>query len=191
MASTVTETTLRRLAGFRAANGCAVSLYLDLDPSSVPTAPDVSTKFSAVLNKAEKIADARARDRDCRMALRDDLERIRAWWDTDFDRDGSSGVAIFASSADGFFEALPLPDPAGDDAWIGSGLRISPLLSQLGRDGDLVAVVSRERGTVYRFGAGRLVEILDETEETPGSTTRAGGRRDAMPATSSTSSSST
>jgi peptide chain release factor subunit 1 len=168
MASTVTETTLRRLARFRAANGCAVSLYLDLDPSSAPTARDVSTKFNAVLDQAEKIADARASDRDCRMALRDDLERIRAWWDTDFDRDGARGVAIFASSADGFFQALPLAEPAGDDAWINSGLRISPLLSQLGRDGDLVAVLSRERGTVYRFEAGRLVEIIDETEETPG-----------------------
>ena len=28
--------------------------------------------------------------------------------------------------------------------------------------------MSRERGTVYRVAAGRLVEIVDETEETPG-----------------------
>ena len=168
MASTVTESLLRRLAAFRAPNGCAVSIYVDLDPSSTPTAPDVRGRFNAVVSHAEKLAEARAADRDCRLALRDDLERVRAWWDDDFDRDGAHGLAIFASSADGFFEVLSLAESAGDDAWIDSGLRLSPLLSQLGRDGDLVAVVSRERGTVYRFEAGRLVEIIDETEETPG-----------------------
>lgn len=168
MTSTVTETLLRRLAGFRAANGCAVSVYVDLDPSSTPTASDVDTKFNAVLSGAEKAAEARADDRDCRLALRDDLERIRSWWASDFDRDGARGVAVFASSADGFFETLLLPRAAGDDAWIGTGFRISPLVSQLGGDGDLVAVVSRERGTVYRLESGRLVEIADETEEQPG-----------------------
>ena len=151
MTSTVTETLLRRLAGFRAANGCAVTVYVDLDPSSTPTASDVDTKFNAVLSGAEKAAEARADDRDCRLALRDDLERIRSWWAADFDRDGARGVAVFASSADGFFETLPLARAAGDDAWIGAGFRISPLVSQLGRDGDLVAVVSRVRGTVYRL----------------------------------------
>ena len=38
MAETVTWSLLRELAGFRAEKGCAISLYLNLDPSEVPTA---------------------------------------------------------------------------------------------------------------------------------------------------------
>ena len=38
MAETVTWDRLRELAEFRAEKGCAISLYLDLDPSIVPTA---------------------------------------------------------------------------------------------------------------------------------------------------------
>ena len=170
MATVVTTDILRDLAAFRAANGCAISIYVDLDPSATPTIPDVETKFNSVLSEAEKAAEtgAAAGGRDCRMALRDDLARIRAWWDDELDRDGAQGIAIFASSADGFFRALPLVDPAGDSVHVGPSLRISPLVSALDRDGALVAFVSRERGTVYRFEGGRLVEVADESEEQPG-----------------------
>jgi peptide chain release factor subunit 1 len=165
MATAVTTDTLRSLAGVRAANGCAISIYIDLDPSVVPTIPDVQTKFNAILSEAEKAAESGAANgRDCRVALREDLTRIRDWWDDEFDRTGARGVAIFASSAEGFFRALPLADGAGDSVTIGPALHISPLASAIDRDGALVVFVSRERGSVYRFEGGRLVEIADESE---------------------------
>jgi peptide chain release factor subunit 1 len=167
MATTVTESVLRRLAGFRAENGCAISIYLDLDPSSTPTIPDADTKFNSVIAEAERDAESRSDERDCRLALRDDLERIRAWWSEEFDRDGARSVVIFASSADGLFEALTLSDSVGDAVRVGHVLFVAPLLSHLGRDGALVAFVSRERGTLYRFESGRLVEIADESEDVP------------------------
>jgi hypothetical protein len=168
MATAVTTDTLRGLAGFRAANGCAISIFLDLDPSATPTPPDVETKFNSHLSEAEKLADAQPGGRDCRLALRDDLTRIRDWWDDEFDRDGANGVAIFASGGDGFFRALPLAEGVGDAVRIGPSLYLTPLAGALDRDGSLVAVISRERGTVYRFDGGRLVEVADESEEQPG-----------------------
>jgi peptide subunit release factor 1 (eRF1) len=168
MATTVTENTLRDLAGFRAENGCAISLYMDFDPSTTPTIPDVETKFNSALAEAEKLAQDHPRARDCKMALRDDLQRIRDWWDDEFERDGARGVALFASSADGMFLALPLANAVGDLVRIGHTLTVAPLAKELGLEGDLVAFISRERGTVYRLTAGRLVEVIDESEEAPG-----------------------
>jgi peptide chain release factor subunit 1 len=169
MATAVTTDTLRGLAGFRAANGCAISIYLDLDPSATPTIPDVQTKFNAVLSEAEKTAEAGSgRARDCRLAVRDDLARIREWWSDDFDRDGARGVAVFASSADGFFRALPLADGTGDSVHVGPSLHLAPLAGALDRDGALGAFVGRERGTIYRFEGGRLQEVADESEQQPG-----------------------
>src|SRR5437879_3839125 len=114
MATAVTTDILRDLTAFEAENGCALSLYLDLDPSWIPTIPQVETKFNAILAEAEKIAERRTSGRDCRLALREDIARIRTWWDDEFDRDGARGVAVFASSADGFFRAVPLVDGVGD-----------------------------------------------------------------------------
>ena len=168
MATLVTTDTLRDLAAFRAANGCALSLYVDLDPSSAPTAADVETKVGSVLSQAEKLAEARASGRDCRLAVAEDVARIRAWWDDEFDRGGAQGVAIFASSADGYFRTLTLAGGCGDSAQLGPSLHLAPLAGALDRDGALVAVVSRERGTIYRYEAGSLLEIADESEEQPG-----------------------
>jgi peptide chain release factor subunit 1 len=173
MAEAVTTDTLRTLAGFRAANGCAISIYLDLDPSATPTIPDVHTKFNAVVNDAEKIADAKAHGRDCRVAVREDIARLREEWD-DLDRHGARGLAIFASSGDGFFRTLRLADGVGDSIVVAPTLHLLPLAGLLGHEGTLVAVVSRERGTVYRFEAGRLEEVVDQSEEQPGQHTQGG-----------------
>ena len=63
MTSTVTDNVLRALSAFRAENGCAISLYIDLDPSSTATAARAETKFNSLLSELEKSGgDARHRD---------------------------------------------------------------------------------------------------------------------------------
>jgi peptide chain release factor subunit 1 len=170
MATVVTEGLLRELAGFRARNGCAISIYVDFDPSTVPTIPDEKTKFRAIVQEAEKKAEQRAaaRGRDCKLALEADFRRINDWGDDEFDRDGARALAVFASSADDLFRVVPLLAPA--EGWeIGPELWIAPLAAQLGQgDGALVAVVSRERGVLYELRDGRLQEVADESEEVPG-----------------------
>jgi peptide chain release factor subunit 1 len=170
MTTTVTDSLLRELAAFRSRAGCALSIYVDLDPSATPTPPDAELKFHATLDTVKKVGErvAEGRGRDCRLALREDLSRIQSWWGSEFDRDGASGLAIFASSADDFFRALPLPLSAGDATHVGGTLLVTPIAGHLGDDGSLVVLVSRERGTVYRLEGARLVELLDDSEEQPG-----------------------
>ena len=55
--ATLTWDVLRDLAAFRTSNGCAVSLYVDLDPSASPTAADLETRFNSLLSQAEKLAE--------------------------------------------------------------------------------------------------------------------------------------
>ena len=54
MAGTLSWDQLRELAGFRAENGCAVSLYVDLDPSDSPTPGAVETRVNSILSAAER-----------------------------------------------------------------------------------------------------------------------------------------
>jgi|SRR5579862_270981 len=164
MAVTVTGDLLRELAGFRSSSGCAVSVYLDLDPSATPTISDVEAKYRAGLVEAEKSGEAAAVDRDCRLAVRRDVERIRAWWHDEFDRDGAHGLALFASSADDLFLALAFPERVPDAVRVGDELYVSPLADRFGHEGAFVAVVSRERGALYRLRNGRLEELVDESQ---------------------------
>src|SRR5918994_2153881 len=165
MAATITWGRLRELAAFRAAAGCAISLYVDLDPSIAPTAGDVDARF----NEAEKTAGRDAVSHDAREALKADLARIRRFFDSEFDRDGVHGLALFAAGGDNLWVTLPLSERVPDAIKIRRDLHLSPLVSLVGRsDGAVVAVVGREQGHLYRLRDGRLEEVGDPSEEQPG-----------------------
>jgi peptide chain release factor subunit 1 len=168
MADTVTWSLLRELATFRAENGCATTIYLNLDPSDVPTAGDAQTRMSALLNSAEKV-DRKDLTHEQRGALKADFERIARWFDDEFERDGAQAVAVFAAGLDNFWTTLALPGPAPDRFKVSHEFFLAPLVPVVARaDGTLVAVVGREQGHLYRLEAGRLQEIGDYSDETPG-----------------------
>src|SRR5712691_4823422 len=102
MARSVTWSLLRELASFRAEKGCATSLYLNLDPSDVPTAGDAQAHMNALLTAAEK-TDRSDLTHEQRAALKADLDRIARWFDDDFDRGGAQGLAVFAAGLDNYW----------------------------------------------------------------------------------------
>jgi peptide chain release factor subunit 1 len=168
MAGTVTWSLLRELAGFRAEKGCAISLCLNLDPSDVPTAGDAQTRMNAMLHAAER-TDRSDLTHEQRAALKADFERIATWFDDDFERDRSQGLAVFAAGLDNFWRTLQLPVAVRDSAKVGRDFYLSPLVPLVARgDGTIVAVVGREQGQLYRLGAGRLEEIAEHYDEQPG-----------------------
>src|SRR6266545_2471040 len=168
MEGNVTWERLRGLARFRAENGCAVSLYLNLDPSEVPTARDAQMRMNALLAEAEK-RDPSDLTHHQRQGLKSDFERLARWFDDDFSRDGSLGLAIFTANLDNFWSTYQLAEPVSDHVKVGSDFYLAPLVPIVAReDGTIVAVVGREEGSLYRLRAGRLVEIADRTEQQPG-----------------------
>jgi peptide chain release factor subunit 1 len=168
MAETVTWPLLREIGSFRAEKGCAISLYLNLNPSEVPTAGDAQSRMNALLNRAEK-TDRKDLTHEQRSGLKADFERIARWFDDDFDRGGSQGLAIFAAGLDNLWSTLALPEPVPDGVRIGRDFHLAPLVPFVARaDGTIVAVVGREQGQLYRLHAGRLEEIAEHFDEQPG-----------------------
>jgi peptide chain release factor subunit 1 len=169
--TTVSLDGLRELAAFRAQNGCAISLYVDLDPSIVPTAGDVATRVRSLLDTAGKSHGATRPDlaHEVRTGLKADLARVEHYFEAEFDRDGARGLAVFAAGLDNVWSVLGLPSPVPDVARVADDFLLAPLVPLLGKgDGGLVAVVGREQGRVLALRAGRLEEIVDRTEDAPG-----------------------
>jgi peptide chain release factor subunit 1 len=170
LAQTITWDALRQLAAFRADNGCAISLYLDLDPSVSPTAGDAHTRVNSLLDEGLKSDGASRRDlaHDQRQALRNDFARIGRYFEQEFDRDGAHGFVVFCSGLDNFWRALPLTDSVSDEIKVSRELYLTPLVPLVGRgEGALVAVVSREQGRLYRLRGGRLEDVADHFDEQP------------------------
>src|ERR687896_1884319 len=99
MTTTVSLDGLRELAGFRAENGCAISLYLNLDPSDAPTAADVATRVRSLLDNGAKSHGATRGDlaHEVRLGLRNDFERLQRFFQSEFQRDGAHGYAVFVA----------------------------------------------------------------------------------------------
>src|SRR5262249_42557176 len=176
VAVTVSWDGLRELAGVRAEKGCAGRAHLDFDPSVAPTAGDAASRVNSLIHDGEMQAEAAQElTHEQREALRNDRARIRDSFTRDFDRNGSRGAAVFVDGLDNAWRTLPLGDPVDDKIAVGREFYLSPLVPLVGRgDGALIAVVGRERGTVYILRAGKLEELVDQFDERPGRHARAG-----------------
>jgi peptide chain release factor subunit 1 len=168
MAATLTWDDVRRLADYRAQRGSAISLYVDLDPADTPTPRDTARRVSALLADGHKDALARKHSHEEKEALKHDFGRIERYFEHEFQRDGSRGIAVFCAGLDRVWIDLHLPDPVPDGITVQPDFYLAPLASIVGRGGGaLVAVVNRERGHLYRLRAGRLQEATDLSEEQP------------------------
>ena len=170
MAGTINWDSLRELAAFRAENGCSISFYLNLDPSVAPTAGDAQTHVRSLVSEGERSNGAARPDltHDQKVALKTDFERIRRYFEEDFVRDGARGFAVFCSGLDGLWSANALTEAVPDEIKVGRDLYLAPLVPLVGRgEGALIAVVGRERGQIFCLKAGRLEEMVDQTEEQP------------------------
>jgi peptide chain release factor subunit 1 len=171
MAETVSWEGLRELAAFQAEKGCAISLYVDLDPSIAPTAGDADARVSSLLSEGERRAEANSRGltHEQRQALKKDFARIRDFFENDFDRDGAHGLAVFTAVLDNVWRPRTLIESVPDGVRVGREFHLAPLVPLVGRgEGALVAVVGRERGELYLLRSGRLDEVADRSDEVPG-----------------------
>ena len=192
MAEQLTWTNLRELAGFRSDGGCAISLYLDLDPADSPTPTAVDTRVNSLLSEAEKRVEARHDELSHteREGLKRDFARIREFFDNEFSREGARGLARVRVG-----QLLPAGSGCGsvpDDVHVGRTFHLAPLAQLVGRDdGAIVAFIGRERGQVFRLAPGGSRRSSTGPRTSRVGTTRAAFRRRATSGTSRSSSPST
>jgi peptide chain release factor subunit 1 len=168
VASSVTWEALRQLAGFRAQKGCAISLFVDLDPRVSPTPGDARTRINSLLDEGEKRNDGSKQTHEQRLGLKADFDRIRQFFSEEFQRDGTRGYAVFCAGLDNLWHTVSLSERVPDEVKVSQELYLAPLVPLVGRgDGAVVAFVSREQGRLYRLRAGRLDEVANLFEEQP------------------------
>ena len=109
-------------------------------------------------------ADRRLRERnglshDDRAALQATLGRASSFLERDLPTEGAHGVALFASEANGLFEAIKLPRPVRNRVAIGRSPLVGPLARLERRERWCVALVSRRDARIFRGSTDGLREI--------------------------------
>jgi peptide chain release factor subunit 1 len=125
----------------------------------------------ALIDEIERSEAARRPEltHEQKEGLRKDVERLRAFFENEFDREGSQGFAVFCAQLDNVWRPTSLSERVPDLVKVGRSLHLAPLVPLVGRgEGALVAVVSRERGDLYRLHESRLEEVVEQFQEQPG-----------------------
>jgi peptide chain release factor subunit 1 len=156
----ITWELLRTLAGVHTPVGPAVSFYLELDPRTTPSWSDVQTRATSLLGQLRPAREPLSHED--RISLDADAERVGRLLDGELDRDGVRGLALFASSAAGVWEVLPLSTSVPDSVHVDHELHLVPLVPLVPlSEPALVAVVNRRRGSLYRVENGSVEELAD------------------------------
>jgi peptide chain release factor subunit 1 len=161
MAEPITQTRLRALAEVRPERGRVLSVFLNLDPTEFATPPARSSAITSVMTAAAHKVESKAElSHDERMALKDDVQRVReVLAGSDLATNGTRGVAVYACKELGVLEVLKLRRPVASKVVLDRTAFIEPLVLQ-GTDEQWMVLLSNRRATRIFVGPG------DELEET-------------------------
>ncbi|MGH2968353.1 MAG: hypothetical protein ACRDK0_04715, partial [Solirubrobacteraceae bacterium] len=96
-ANTITRSRLRRLADVHPDRGRVLSVFLNLDPSELPTPAARSSAITSVMTEAaHRVEGAGELAHDEREALKADVERVREVLTGDVAGNGTRAVAVYA-----------------------------------------------------------------------------------------------
>ena len=165
MPPVTTKQRLRELASLRPEGHKVLSVYLNLDPSEFPTQRDRKIEVESLLDVAERALRDDGLPHQQKDELKNDVERIRAWFDREFDASGARGVAVFASSGADLFEIHRLSRPVRSEVTIDDSPFIEPLAGMPGDDGYGVALINRKVTRILAGGAGQMREVMSFADD--------------------------
>jgi len=113
MAEPITQARLRALSAVHPDQGRVLSVFLNLDPTQFATAAARSSAITSVItDAAHKVEEKDGLTHDERMALRDDVERVReVLTGSDIAANGTRAVAVYACGPEGLLEVVRLRRP--------------------------------------------------------------------------------
>jgi len=161
MAEPITQARLRALAAVRPEQGRVLSVFLNLDPAEFATPSARSSAVTSVMTAAaRKVESKDGLTRDERMALRDDVERVRDVLLSDVAGDGTRAVAVYACGPAGLLEVVRLRRPVENKVVLDRTAFVEPLVLH-GTDEQWLVLLSNRRAARLFVGPGDALEETD------------------------------
>src|SRR3954453_20493414 len=162
MAEPITQARLRALAAVHPEEGCVLSVFLNLDPTQFATAAARSSAITSVMTEAaHKVEEKDGLTHDERMALRDDVERVReVLMDSDIAQNGTRAVAVYACGLEDLLEVVRLRRPVDNRGVMDRTPCVEPLVMQ-GTDERWMVLLTNRRSCRVFFGPGDALEEPD------------------------------
>src|SRR6478736_7370738 len=162
MAEPITQTRLRELAAVHPEQGRVLSVFLNLDPAQFATPAARSSAITSVMTAAaHKVEESDGLTHDERMALRDDVERVReVRAGSDIAQNGTRALAIYACGPEDLLEVIRLRRPVENKVVLDRTAFVEPLVLQ-GTDERWMVLLANRRCARLFFGPGDSLEETD------------------------------
>jgi hypothetical protein len=145
--------------------GRVITLYLDLDPSKFAIAPARASEIRSLIDDVERQArELDGLSHEARLALREDIQRLRSYFELEFSADGTHGLAIFASAPARLFETVRLSRAPESSVTLDVVPSLRPLLEARPDGRWLVLLLSRSVTRLVGGSCDRLEEVADWSE---------------------------
>ena len=129
MAEPITQARLRALAAVHPDEGRVLSVFLNLDPTEFATPSARSSAVTSVMTAAaHKVESKDGLTHDERMALRDDVERVRDVLLSDVAANGTRAVAVYACGPADLLEVVRLRRPVENKVVLDRTAFVEPLV---------------------------------------------------------------
>jgi peptide chain release factor subunit 1 len=164
--NTITRSRLRSLADVHPERGRVLSVFLNLDPSEFATPAARSTAITSVMTEAaHRVDEADGLDHEERMALRQDVERVRDRLTAgDIVGDGARAVAVYACGEVDLLEVLRLPRPVDFAVMLDRSPYLEPLVAVADGEQWCVLLANRRNARLF-LGDGGGFEETDRIED--------------------------
>jgi peptide subunit release factor 1 (eRF1) len=164
-ANTLTRGRLRRLADVHPERGRVLSVFMNLDPSELPTPAARSSAVTSILTEAaRRVEDAAGLAHDERQALRTDLERVREILTGDVASNGTRAVAVFACQPADLLEVVALRHPLESRVVLDDSPYVEPLVHVGAAERWCVLLANRRAARLF-LGDGDELEETDRIED--------------------------
>ena len=161
MAEPITQARLRALAAVHPDQGRVLSVFLNLDPTEFATPSARSSAITSVLTAAtHKVESKDGLTHEERMALRDDVERVRDVLLSDVAANGTRAVAVYACGPADLLEVVRLRRPVENKVVLDRTAFVEPLVLH-GTDEEWLVLVTNRRAARLFVGPGDALEETD------------------------------
>src|SRR3954464_1242560 len=162
MAEPITQARLRALSAVHPDQGRVLSVFLNLDPTQFATAAARSSAITSVLtDAAHKVEEKDGLSHDERMALRDDVERVReVLMGSDIAANGARAVAVYACGPQDLLEVVRLRRPVDNKVVLDRTAFVEPLVMH-GTDERWMVLGANRRAARLFVGPGDALEETD------------------------------
>src|SRR3954471_12937966 len=162
MAEPITQARLRALSAVHPEQGRVLSVFLNLDPTQFATAAARSSAITSVITDAtHKVEEKDGLTHDERMALRDDVERVReVLLGSGIAANGPRAVAVYACGPEDLLEVVRLRRPVENRVVLDRTPCVEPLVMQGSDERVMVLLTTRSAARLF-FGPGDALEETD------------------------------